>query len=223
MLIPSDRPRFPSPDDAGPEGLLMLGGSLHPDWLIEAYTHGIFPMPLQVDRRQRVLGWFSPNPRGILEFDDLYVSSRLARRLRRGEFQFTIDQAFPDVLKGCAAARDGKTECWLTQSMQNAYRAMHKLGLAHSVEVWKDGELAGGVFGMSFGGFFAGESMFHYATDASKAALVHLVERMRQRGFQLLDVQWTNAHTLSLGASDIPRETYLGRLAAALKVPTNFV
>ena len=168
------------------------------------------------------MAWFSPNPRGIFELDGFHVSRRLARRLKRGEFTFSIDRAFARVVEGCAAPRREDTGCWLTLAMQNAYQALHQLGYAHSVEVWQDGELVGGVYGIAIGGFFAGESMFYRVTDASKAALWRLVEQLCTRGYQLFDVQWTNDHTRSLGAIDIPREEYLRRLRAALKMPATF-
>lgn len=200
----------------------MTGGSLAPAWMMEAYKSGIFPMPLRYNNR-RVLAWFSPDPRGILELDVFQVPRRLARRLRRGEFQFTINAAFTQVVEGCAAPRPQDTGCWLTLAMQNAYQTLHQLGAAHSVEVWSDGELIGGVFGIAIGGFFAGESMFSRRSDGSKAALASLVTHLRSRRFMLLDVQWTNEHTRCLGAIDIARDEYLRRLALAVAVPTRFV
>ncbi|MBC7854047.1 MAG: leucyl/phenylalanyl-tRNA--protein transferase [Pirellulaceae bacterium] len=217
-----EKPRFPPPSEAGPDGLLMTGGSLAPSWMMEAYKSGIFPMPLNYAHR-RTLAWFSPDPRGILEFDAFYVSHRLARRLRRGEFQFTIDEAFAQVVEACAAPRRRDTGCWLTLAMQNAYQTLHQLGAAHSVEVWSEGELIGGVFGIAIGGFFAGESMFSRRSDGSKAALACLVKHLRSRDFALLDVQWTNEHTRSLGAIEVPRCEYLKRLAAAIELPARFV
>jgi leucyl/phenylalanyl-tRNA--protein transferase len=217
-----DKPKFPPPQEAGPDGLLVTGGSLSPPWMIEAYKSGIFPMPLCYER-QRILAWFSPDPRGILELDGFHVSRRLARRLKRGEFTFTLDRAFARVVEGCAAPRRDDTGCWLTLALQNGYQSLHQLGFAHSVEVWHGRELVGGVFGIAIGGFFAGESMFHRATDASKAALWKLTQHLKQRGYQLLDVQWTNDHTRSLGANDIPREKYLARLRAAIRLPVTFL
>jgi leucyl/phenylalanyl-tRNA--protein transferase len=221
MLNPREKPRFPPVDAAGPDGVLFVGGSLAPDWMLEAYRHGIFPMPIRVERR-RLIAWLTPDPRGILEFDDLYVSRRLARRLKRGEFQFTIDRVFADVVEACAAPRGDDDDCWLTLSMQNAYLTMHQLGHAHSIEVWQDGRLVGGLFGMAIGGLFAAESMFHRATDASKAALTFLVEHLQVRGYELLDVQWTNSHTRSLGATDIPRAEYIARLSRAVNRNATF-
>jgi len=189
--------------------------------MLEAYRRGIFPMPIVVERR-RLISWLTPDPRGILELDGLRVSRRLARRLRRGEFQFTCNLNFADVVEGCASPRGHDDDCWLTLAMQNAYLTLHKLGHAHSVEVWQDGWLVGGLFGVAIGGLFAGESMFHRTTDASKAALAFLVQRLRERGYTLLDVQWTNDHTRSLGAIDVPRIEYLGRLAEAIERPVTF-
>ena len=211
-------PTFPAPEKAGPHGLLMTGGSLAPHWMLAAYRRGIFPMPVET-AEQTVLAWFSPDPRGVLELDQLHVSRRLTRRMRRGEFQFTCDQAFAQVVAGCAPARSADDGCWITAAMQRAYLALHREGVAHSVEAWQDGALVGGIFGVAIGGFFAGESMFHRTTDASKAALAHLVTHLRCRGCRLFDVQWTNDHTCSLGARDIPRREYLARLRAAVDLP----
>jgi leucyl/phenylalanyl-tRNA--protein transferase len=210
-----EKPRFPPVEAAGPDGVLFVGGSLAPDWMLEAYRRGIFPMPIRVEGR-RLIAWLSPDPRGVLEFEDLHISRRLARRLRRGEFQFTINQAFREVVEACAAPRDCDGDCWLTLAMQNAYVTLHSLGHAHSVEVWRDGRLVGGLFGVAIGAAFAAESKFHRVTDASKAAVAFLVEHLKKRGYRLLDVQWTNAHTRRLGARDIPRAAYISRLTAAV-------
>ena len=221
MLNPREKPQFPPLEAASSDGVLMVGGSLAPDWMLDAYRRGIFPMPIKVERR-RLIAWLSPDPRGILELDDLHVSRRLARRLKRGEFQFTLDRVFAAVVEGCAAPRGMDDDCWLTLAMQNAYITLHGLGHAHSVEVWQDGWLVGGVFGVTIGGLFAGESMFHRATDASKAALVFLVQHLCRRGYSLLDVQWTNNHTRSLGAIDLPRADYIRRLNVATRQPIEF-
>ena len=221
MLNPREKPKFPPVEAAGPDGVLLVGGSLAPDWMLEAYRRGIFPMPIKVERRRHI-AWLSPDPRGILEFDNLHVSRRLLRRLKRGEFKFSFDRAFHKVVEGCAAPRGYDDDCWLTLAMQNAYVNLHELGHAHSVEVWQEGFLVGGVFGVAIGGLFAGESMFHRVTDASKAALAVLVEHLRQRGYALLDVQWTNSHTRSLGATEISRSEYMERLAAAVERKVSF-
>jgi leucyl/phenylalanyl-tRNA---protein transferase len=216
MLNAREKPNFPPIDAAGPDGVLLVGGSLAPDWMLEAYRRGIFPMPITVERR-RLIAWLSPDPRGVLEFGTLHVSRRLARRLRRGEFSFTMNRAFDRVVEGCAAPRGHDDDCWLTLSMQNAYLTLHNLGHAHSVEVWRDGQLVGGLFGVAIGGLFAAESMFHRATDASKAALTFLVTHLHRQGHSLLDVQWTNPHTRRLGAHDMSRSEYLARLAKAVQ------
>jgi leucyl/phenylalanyl-tRNA---protein transferase len=216
MLNAREKPHFPPLEVASSDGVLFVGGSLAPDWMLEAYRRGIFPMPIRVERR-RLIAWLAPDPRGILEFGDFHVSRRLARRLKRGEFQFTINRAFTAVVEGCAAPRGDDGDCWLTLSMQNAYQTMHELGHAHSVEVWQAGRLVGGLFGMAIGGLFAAESMFHRVTDASKAALAFLVSYLKSRSYSLLDVQWTNSHTRSLGAKDISRTEYAARLTSALK------
>ncbi len=224
MLHHRQRPQFPPVQEAGPDGLLMTGGSLAPDWLLAGYRRGIFAMPIRVDGR-RMLAWLAPDPRGILELDALHVSRRLARRLTRSEFQFTVDRAFAAVVEGCAAPREGDRDddVWLTLSMQNAYQSLHELGYAHSLEVWQDDRLVGGIFGIAIGGLFAGESMFHRVTDASKAALAAIVPYLARRGYTLFDVQWTNAHTRSLGAIDIPRTEYQIRLAEALRQQVTFL
>jgi leucyl/phenylalanyl-tRNA--protein transferase len=222
MLNAREKPHFPPLEVASPDGVLFVGGSLAPDWMLEAYRRGIFPMPIRVERR-RLIAWLAPDPRGILEFDNFHVSRRLARRLKRGEFQFTINRAFTAVVEGCAAPRGVDDDCWLTLSMQNAYQTMHELGHAHSVEVWQNGRLVGGLFGVAIGGLFAAESMFHRATDASKAALAFLVEHLQNRGYSLLDVQWTNSHTRSLGATDIARTEYVARLDSAIEKKVAFL
>jgi len=221
VLNAREKPHFPPIEAASPDGVLFVGGSLAPDWMLEAYRRGIFPMPIKVDRR-RLIAWLAPDPRGVLEFDLLHISRRLARRLRRGEFDFTLDEAFTGVVEGCATPRGHDDDCWLTLSMQNAYLTLHELGHAHSVEVWQSGRLVGGLFGVAIGGLFAAESMFHRVTDASKAAVAFLVVHLKRRGYTLLDVQWTNAHTRRLGASDIPRSDYVARLAAAMDQNVTF-
>jgi len=221
MLNAREKPHFPPIEAASTDGVLFVGGSLAPDWMLEAYRRGIFPMPIKVDRR-RLIAWLAPDPRGILELDSLHISRRLARRLRRGEFQFTRDRSFAAVVEGCAAPRGHDDDCWLTLAMQNAYVTLHELGHAHSVEVWNDGQLVGGLFGVAIGGLFAAESMFHRATDASKAAVAYLVEHLRHRGYDLLDVQWSNAHTRRLGACDIPRVDYVRRLEQAVEREATF-
>ena len=144
MLNAREKPHFPPLEAASSDGVLLVGGSLAPDWMLEAYRRGIFPMPIKIERHRHI-AWLAPDPRGILEFDSLHVSRRLARRLRQGEFQFTLDTAFAEVVEACAAPRGHDDDCWLTLSMQNAYLTLHQLGHAHSIEVWRDGNLRVGL------------------------------------------------------------------------------
>lgn len=192
-----------------------VGGDLEPGTILAAYRSGLFPMPVGVGRDQEALGWWSPDPRGVLPFEGLRVSRSL-RRSCRG-FEVRVDSAFDDVVAACAAPdRDGR---WITDEVAAAYRRLHRLGWAHSVEAWRGDDLVGGLYGIAIGGLFAGESMFHHVTDASKVALVHLVSLLREGGGVVLDVQWTTPHLESLGAIDIPRRRYLELLAGALRRP----
>ena len=192
-----------------------------PEWLLEAYRRGIFPWPI-VDGDLQVLAWFAPDPRAILPLDRLHVSRRLARRIRSGQFQVTCDKDFAAVVAGCAQPRKPGDQTWITPSLARAYLGLHELGYAHSVEVWSQGRMAGGVYGVALGGFFSGESMFHTVRDASKAALFHLVQHLRSRGYQLFDSQQTTPHLQRLGAIEIPRSDYLRRLRKAVKMPVTF-
>lgn len=211
------RSPFLDPAKADAEGLVAVGLDLSPERLLEAYRLGIFPF---YDASTPTL-WWSPDPRAIFERGGLYVSRRLARTVRSGRFSVTLDTAFADVIAGCAH-RPGQG-IWLTEDMIAAYTRLHELGHAHSLEVWSEGILAGGVYGLAIGGLFAGESMFSRATDASKVALVHLHEHLWSHGFQLFDVQFLNDHTASLGATEIPRRQYLRRLREALTCAASFV
>jgi leucyl/phenylalanyl-tRNA--protein transferase len=206
---------FLEPERAGPEGLVAVGGDLTPARLLEAYCRGIFPY---YDDQTPIL-WWSPDPRAVIELDGLHVSRRLARTVRSGRFAVSFDQAFAAVIRGCADRPEGT---WITAEMTAAYQELHRLGHAHSAEVWHQGRLAGGVYGVAVGALFAGESMFSRERDASKVALVHLVRRLRERGYRLFDVQYRHGHTASLGAVEIPRREYLARLRAALTCPTRF-
>jgi leucyl/phenylalanyl-tRNA--protein transferase len=203
---PPTRWAFPLADEAPARAPLGVGADLEPGTLLAAYRAGIFPWP---DDTGRLL-WWSPDPRAILPLDRLHVSRSL-RRVRR-RFAVTRDTAFADVMRGCATSH-GPT--WITPAMFAAYVRLHALGWAHSVEVWSEGGLVGGVYGVAVGGLFAAESMFHRVRDASKVALVELVEHLAARGFALLDVQLQTMHLSSLGAVEIARRSYLSRLAAA--------
>jgi leucyl/phenylalanyl-tRNA--protein transferase len=208
---------FPTVDESDQDGLLAIGGQLDPEWLLDAYSHGIFPWP-----SGRLLAWWSPDPRAILELDALHVSRRLAKTCRSPRWQVTVDRDFAGVMNGCGTAQHRRHATWITPEMRRAYLQMHKLGFAHSVEVWHDGVLAGGTYGVALGAYFAAESMFYYVRDASKVALVHLVGRLKARGYQLLDIQQLTPHTASLGATEIPRAEFLQRLARAIAVPARF-
>jgi leucyl/phenylalanyl-tRNA---protein transferase len=180
--------------------------------LVAAYEAGYFPMAME----DGSIRWFSPDPRGILPLDGFHASKRLLRVVRSRRYSLTVNQAFRAVIEACAADRDEGT--WIDAAIQASYVALHDAGLAHSVEVWRDGALVGGLYGVAVRGAFFGESMFHRETDASKVALHALVGRLRERGYRLLDVQWLTPHLASLGAIEIPRDDYLARLHAALDV-----
>jgi leucyl/phenylalanyl-tRNA--protein transferase len=192
--------------------------SLDPALLVHAYREGIFPMALETGE----IGWFSPDPRGILPLETFHVPARLARVVRRGTFEIRIDAGFEAVMRACAAAREDDDGTWIDERIIDAYVTLHRLGLAHSVETWRGGALVGGLYGVHLGGAFFGESMFHRATDASKVALVALVDRLTRRGFSLLDIQWVTPHLEQFGAVEIPRTEYLSRLAQALERPCAF-
>ena len=201
---------MPDPAQADDHGVVGVGADLEPATLLAAYRHGLFPMPVHGGG---TLAWWSPDPRGVLPLDGLRVSRSLRRSLRR--YEVRVDTDFRGVMERCAEpGRDGG---WITPAFVAAYCELHRLGWAHAVECWSDdGELVGGLYGVAIGGFFAGESMFHTAVDASKVALVALVERLRAGGAALLDVQWTTDHLASLGAVDVPRPQYLAQLAQAI-------
>ena len=187
-----------------------MGGNLSPDTLLDAYTHGIFPWPVN---ESGPLLWWSPDPRGILELGQTRFSRRLMRTCRSSKFTVTIDADFPQVIRQCAVVH-GST--WITQQMVSGYIRLHKAEIAHSVEVWHDTQLVGGVYGVAIRGLFAAESMFHTMTDASKVALVFLVQHLQNRSYQLLDIQMVTTHTAQFGAVEIPRNEYLVRLNEAL-------
>jgi leucyl/phenylalanyl-tRNA--protein transferase len=203
--------KFPPPDRWPDTDLIAVGGDLEPGTLIEAYRRGIFPM--EVSALQGALGWWSPDPRGIVPLDHLRVTTSMRQSAKR--FEIRVDTCFADVMRACAdpSREDG----WITEPFIAAYTALHRLGWAHSVEVFdREGALAGGLYGVRIGAFFAGESMFHAQRDASKVALMGLVQLMRDSGMRLLDVQWCTEHLASLGAVEVSRAEYLALLAHAL-------
>ncbi len=212
---------FPPVETADDDGLLMIGGKLSSAWMLEGYLKGIFAWPLCVGTRE-VLAWFAPDPRAIIELDSFHVSRSLRRRIKRGDFEVRYDTAFRDVVAACAQPRHEGDGVWITRRLQAAYYHLFQAGYAHCVETWREGRLVGGVFGVAIGGLFAAESMFHRETDASKVALYYLVQRLRERGYTLLDIQVWTPHTGSLGAIEIPRSEYQRRLAEAIALPVNF-
>lgn len=189
---------------------------IDPALIIRAYHEGIFPMALE----DGDIGWFSPDPRGVIPLDTFHVPSRLARVSRSGVFDIRIDTAFEAVMRACAERPDDGT--WISDEILDAYMALFGMGVAHSVETWHAERLVGGLYGVHLGGAFFGESMFHRERDASKVALVGLVDRMNRRGFTLLDTQWVTPHLLQFGAVEIPREDYLRRLHLALQKNCDF-
>lgn len=200
---------LPEPSSANADGLVAVGADLEPGTLVAAYRTGLFPMPYG---RRRV-SWWSPDPRGVLPLDHLHVTRSLRRSLRRFEVRF--DTQFTRVMAECANPH--RPHGWITPAFVHAYQRLHELGFAHSVECFDDtGVLVGGLYGVRVGALFAGESMFHRATDASKVALVHLVDAMREHDLWLLDTQWSTPHLASLGVVDVPRSWYLDRLAQAV-------
>jgi leucyl/phenylalanyl-tRNA--protein transferase len=215
------QPRFfPPPTATSPEGLLCVGGRLSPAWLVDAYAHGIFPWPMWEDEP---MAWWSPDPRAILPLDGFHISRRLRRTISNGKFTVSCDRDFAGVIRGCATAGGrGNGNTWLMPAMIEAYCHLHTLGHAHSVEMWHDGQLAGGTYGVAIGGLFAAESMFTRVRDASKVAVAHLVAHLRARGYRLLDIQQWTPHTGRMGAVEISRIEYLRRLAEATRLPVTF-
>ena len=207
---------FPDPRrERGFDGLIAIGGDLSSARLKLAYQMGIFPW-FSADTE---ILWWSPDPRTIIEMDAVHLSRSLERRLVRGEFEFSVDRAFSDVMHACGERTEGT---WILPSMLEAYERLYQEGEAHSFEVWQKGELVGGLYGVSVGRAFAAESMFHRVTDASKAALVVAVRSLRRLGVQLFDVQYSTCHLTSMGASELSRDTYLNRLAEAERENLDF-
>jgi leucyl/phenylalanyl-tRNA--protein transferase len=215
---PPTRWLLPDPDTADDQGIVGVGADLEPGTVLAAYRAGVFPMPVG---RGRTIAWWSPEPRGIVPLDRFRVGRSL--RKARARFEIRVDTMCDEVIRACADP--ARPHGWISAEIHAAYRRLHELGWVHSVEAWSldDGELAGGLYGVAIGGLFAGESMFHRRTDASKVALVGLVELLEDSAGgaagRLLDVQWTTEHLASLGAVDVTRRQYLERLARALALP----
>jgi leucyl/phenylalanyl-tRNA---protein transferase len=206
---------FADPDDDRYDDLVGLGADLEPGTLLAAYRRGLFPMP--GDRRQDPLLWFCPVRRGVLPLDGMKVSKSLRRSAR--DFEIRVDTAFDEVVAACADP--SRPQGWIDERIRTAYADLHRLGWAHSVEAWRDERLAGGLYGVAVGGLFAGESMFHRETDASKVALLGLVSLLRDEHAdrRVLDVQWSTPHLASLGVVEIERSDYLARLHETLALP----
>lgn len=210
---PPTRWELPPPQQAGDGDVAGIGADLEPGTLLAAYRTGLFPMRL--GRRGR-LGWWSPASRGVIPLDGLRVTRSLRRNI--GRFEIRMDSSFETVMRACGDPR--RPDGWIDDDFVAAYVRLHELGWTHSVETWRDDQLVGGLYGVAINGLFAGESMFHRESDASKVALVALVDHLRAIGATLLDVQWVTPHLASLGAVEISREEYLERLGAALDVDT---
>ena len=221
-------PVLPDPASAldEPNGLVAAGGSLEPESLLNAYASGIFPWFNDDDE---AILWWSPDPRGVIEPGAVKVSRSLAKRIRSGRFQVTADQDFEAVIGGCAESRvsrsadhlsdESEEGTWITAAMSQAYLELHRQGYAHSVEVWEDSQLVGGLYGVTLGGVFFGESMFSRRSDASKIALVTLCSALANRGFGLIDCQHLTPHLASLGAVELARDQFLSRLAELIERP----
>lgn len=207
---------FPPAESADEHGIVGIGADMEPETILTAYSRGLFPMPLEPNGP---IAWWSPDPRAVIPVDGLHISRSLQKSIKR--FTFTIDTAFSEVIAACADEK--RPHGWIDGSVIRAYRKLHQLGWAHSIEARNDeGELVGGLYGVSIGRMFAGESMFHTETDASKAALVHTVDVLNAVGITLFDVQWMTPHLSTLGAIDLSRSDYLRRLEeAVLNEPAN--
>jgi len=196
------------------DGIVAVGGPLTTTNLLRAYSRGIFPWPVN----EYILPWCCPEERGILEFNDLHIPRRLARTKNKTTFHFTIDRAFPQVITHCATVqRKHETGTWITRQMIRAYCDLHEQGHAHSVEVWEDCELVGGIYGVDAGGSFSGESMFSLRSDASKLALLFLIEHLKARGLDWIDIQMVTPHLEALGAKAVSRSHFLAKLTATQK------
>jgi leucyl/phenylalanyl-tRNA--protein transferase len=208
---------FPEAEQADRDGLLAIGGDLSVERLLFAYRSGVFPWTVDP------ITWWSPDPRAILEFGGFHASASLQKLVRKQRFTVTANRAFTQVMEACAAKGPNRRDTWITKEFLQAYTELHKHGWAQSLECWRDGVLAGGIYGVAIGGFFAGESMFYRVSNASKVALFHLVKHLEQRGYELFDLQMLTAITRQLGGVSIPRNEYLRRLPKALEKRCTFV
>jgi len=212
-----EEPLFPDPEEADPDGLLAVGGDLSPQRLLSAYSNGIFPWYAE----DSPILWWSTNPRLVVIPQEFHTPRSLRRLLNKGTFTFTLDTDFKGVIQGCATApRPEQDGTWIIEDMVEAYTLLHDLGYAHSVEAWQDGELVGGLYGVSLGSVFFGESMFYKVPDASKAAFAVLVNQLKAWGFTLIDCQQTTDHLLRFGAREMQRFRFLAMLREAMNDPT---
>lgn len=208
---------FPPPELATEDGLIAVGGDVSPERLVLAYAQGIFPWPV----RGMPLLWFSPDPRFVLWPEEAHVGRSLRKRVRRGTYEVRVDTAFDAVIRGCASSpRPGQDGTWITAELERGFEELHRLGYAHSIEAWRDGELVGGLYGVSLGAAFFGESMFSRAPDASKVAFVTLLGNAVAWGFEFIDCQVYTEHLERFGAMDIPRDVFLRGLHRALESET---
>jgi leucyl/phenylalanyl-tRNA--protein transferase len=215
-IISASEP-LPDPAEARADGLVAVGGGLSVARLREAYRKGIFPWSADPET------WWSPDPRAVIDLErGVHIARRLEQKLRQGRFEVSRDRAFRQVMEACGGKRRGQQSSWINPALTQAYVALHEAGDAHSVEVWRDGRLVGGIYGVAAGAAFAGESMFHREADASKIALASLAEHLKGQGFVLFDVQVANPFTLQMGAEEIPRREFLGRLRKALAADAKF-
>ncbi len=213
FVLPTPPP-LPDPERAGPDGCVAIGGELTPALVLEAYGKGIFPMA----EADGTLGWWSPDPRTVLELDAVHVPSRLARTVRQGRFEVRVDADFEGVIAGCA----DRPETWISDDFVRVYGELFRRGVVHTVETWREGRLVGGLYGVALGAAFMAESMFHRETDASKVAVVGLVERLRARGFVLCDIQYQTNATKVFHPRRLRRREYLARLSRAVAQPVTF-
>lgn len=212
-----EEPVFPDPEEADPDGLLAVGGDLSPQRLLTAYANGIFPWYAE----DSPILWWSTTPRLVVLPDEFHMPRSLRRTLNKGIFSFTMDTQFEAVIHACACCpRPDQDGTWIVKEMVEAYTLLHELGYAHSVEAWQDGELVGGLYGVSLGSVFFGESMFYAVPDASKAAFAVLVEQLKQWGFSLIDCQQTTDHLLRFGAKEMQRFRFLAMLREGVEVMT---
>ncbi len=207
---------FPAPEGASADGVVAVGGDLSPERLVLAYSQGIFPWP----HDGLPLLWFSPDPRFVLELDHVHVGRSLRKRIRAAPYEIRVDTAFSEVVTHCAAVpRPGQDGTWITNAIHDGFLALHRLGLAHSIEAWRDGELVGGLYGVALGRAFSGESMFAHAPDASKIAITSLLGNLRHWKFQFVDCQVHTPHLARFGAVEWPRHRFLAELRDAVAGP----